>query len=119
MFQEPAQFQAAEVRAQRQSRLSAKAVLSTVLPKMSDVFRNTRVLPNDRIGDRLARAAFAHHGSLALIGYTNRGQVRSTQSSLFERFADHFFRAAHDLQRVVFHPARTRENLLVLLLRDG
>ncbi len=119
IVQQPAQFQTAEIRAQRQASLRAKTILSTVLCKMSDVFRNTRVLPNDRVGDRLARAAFPHHGSLALIGYANRGQVRSTQSSLFERFADHFFRAAHDFQRVVFHPSRTRENLLVLLLRDG
>src|SRR5216684_2404498 len=50
--------------------------------------------------------ALAEDGGLPLIGDADRGQIRSAQPALLERFCDHFFRAAQDFQRIMLHPAR-------------
>src|SRR5207302_9611273 len=77
IFEQPAQLQAAEVRAQRQSSLLPEALLSAFAGEAHDIFRNSRVLPNNRIGNRLAGLALPQDGGLPLIGDADRGQIRS------------------------------------------
>ncbi len=119
ILQQPTQFQAAEISAQRQSRLWPEPVLTAVAGETRDIFRYPRVLPNDGIRNRFARFALPEDGSLPLIGDADRGQIRSTQSAQLQRFSNHFFRAPQDFQWIVLHPARPRENLFVLFLRYG
>src|SRR6266852_6275609 len=117
VFKQPAQLQAAEVCAQRQPGLRPEAVLPAFTGEARDVFLNPCVLPNDGIRHWFAGLALPEDCGLPLIGNADGGQIRSAQPALLERFSDHFFRAAQDFQRVMLHPARLWEYLLVLFLR--
>src|ERR1700693_4294395 len=77
IFKQPAQLQAAEIRAQRQSGLLPEAILAALPGEARDVFRNSRVLPNHRISNRLAGLALPKDGGLPLIGDADCGQIRS------------------------------------------
>ena len=114
--QYPANFQRAEIGAQRQAGLRAKAVLSALGGESRHVLGHARVLPHDGIGDRLAGFAVPHHRRFALIGDADGRQVFGAQVPLRQSFGNHFAGAAQNFQRVVFDPARARENLLVFLL---
>src|ERR1700730_5573955 len=95
IFKQPAQLQAAEVRAQWQSGLLPEAVLAALPGEARDIFRNSRVLPNNRIRNRLAGLALPKDGGLPLIGDADRRQIGSAYSALLEGVCNHFFRAAH------------------------
>src|SRR5207237_6734088 len=114
IFKQPSQLQTAEVRAQWQSRLGPEAVLPALAGKARDIFRNPRVLPNNRIGNRLARFALPQDRGFPLIGDADRGQIRSAQPSLLQSRGNHFFRAPLDFQGIMFHPTWLWEDLLVL-----
>ena len=77
IFKKPAQLQAAEVGTQRQSGLRPEAVLPTLAGEARDIFGNPRVLPNNRIRNRLAGLALPKDGGLPLIGDADGGQIRS------------------------------------------
>ena len=77
IFKKPAQLQAAEVGAQRQSGLRTEAVLPALAGEARDIFGNPRVLPNNRIRNRLAGLALPKDGGLPLIGDADGGQIRS------------------------------------------
>ena len=87
--------------------------------KARDIFRNPRVLPNNRIGNRLAGFALPQDRGFPLIGDADRGQIRSAQPALLQRVCNHFFRTALDFQGIMFHPTWLRKNLFVLFLRHG
>src|ERR1700687_6197977 len=73
IFKQPAQLQAAEVRAQRQSSLRPEAVLPALAGEARDIIRNPHVLPNNRIRKRLAGLALPQDCGLPLIGDADRG----------------------------------------------
>src|SRR6267142_2133403 len=95
IFKQPAQLQAAEVRAQWQSGLQPEAILPALAGEARDIVRN-----------RLAGLALPQDGGLPLIGDADRGQIGSAQPALLERVRNHFFRAAQDFQRIMLHPTR-------------
>src|SRR5260370_21407182 len=68
IFEQPAQLQAAEVGAQRQSGLLPEAGLSAFAGEARDIFSNSRVLPNNRIRNRLSGLALPAQRGLPLIG---------------------------------------------------
>src|SRR5690348_2889520 len=68
VLQDPPQLQAAEISAERQSRLHAKTVLSSVRRVPPHFIRHPCVLPHNRVRDRPARLAFPHDGRFTLIG---------------------------------------------------
>src|SRR6267378_1057173 len=90
IFKQPAQLQAAEVRAQWQSGLQPEAILPALAGEARDIVRNPHVLPNNRIRNRLAGLALPQDGGPALL----------------ERVRNHFFRAAQDFQRIMLHSSR-------------
>src|SRR5262249_49834038 len=75
-----------------------------------------RVLPDERVIDRLSRVTVPHYGRLTLVRHADRRKIRGAQSALVERFADHFLRPPPDLLRIVLHPTGLRIDLLVLAL---
>jgi len=74
------------------------------------------VLPDDRVVHRLAGGLVPHQRGLTLIGDPDRGDVADVH--LGETGLHDFLCACPDLERIVLHPARLREDLLVLLLID-
>ena len=116
ILEQPTQLQTAEVRAQRQSSLRTEAALPAFPGEELDIFRNPRVLPNNRIGNRLAGFALPQDGGLPLIRDADRRQIRSAQPALLERPGNYLFCAPLNFQRIVLHPTRLWENLFVLPL---
>src|SRR5260370_4481037 len=77
IFKQPAQLQAAEVRAERQSGLRPEAALPALPCEARDIFRDPRVLPNNRIRNRLAGLALPDDGGLSLVGDADPCEIRS------------------------------------------
>ena len=117
MLEQPADFQAAEVSAERQPGLGAEAVGSALARKLRDVFVYSRILPDQRVGDGLAGFPVPQHGRLTLVGDPDRRQVGGAKFALLERLRNHILRGPPDFLGIVLHPPRLRINLLVLLLR--
>ena len=72
IFEQPAQLQPAEIRAEWQAGFRTEAVLSACCGKAFHVIGNTGVLPNDGIGNRLSGLALPNHRSFALIRNADR-----------------------------------------------
>ena len=117
MLEQPANFQAAEVGAERQPGLGPEAVGSAFARKFRDVVIYSRVLPDQRVGHGLAGLPVPQHGGLTLVGDPDRGQVGGAKFALLERLRNHILRGLPDFLGIVLHPPRLRINLLVLLLR--
>ncbi len=118
IFENPSDFQAAEIRCKRQPGLGTKTVLPAGSRQFADVVRDPRVLPDKSVGKRLAGFAVPNNGSLPLVGDTNRGQVLRLELAIRHRFRHHFARALPDFFRVVLNPSRFGINLLVFFLGD-
>ena len=80
--------------------------------------RGDPALPDDRVGDRLARRAVPDDRRLALVGDPDRGNPLRA-ADLANDVARHRELARPDRLRVVGHVARRRELLLERLLRAG
>ncbi len=80
--------------------------------------RRAPVLPDDGVGDRLARRAIPQHRRLALVGDADGRDVARADAGLGERFVHDARLRRPDLAGVVLDPARLREDLPELLLRD-
>src|SRR6201999_1426024 len=85
---------------------------------VDDVF-GPRVLPDDRVVDRLAGLEGPDPPRLALSGDPDRADGARLGVGLRHRPADHLAGPPPDLFRVVLDPARPRRDLLVLTLVDG
>ena len=117
--QDPGQLGAGEVGRERQAGLLAEAVGPAVGRQFIADLLRPHVLPDNRVVHRLARALLPHHRGFALVGDADGGDVVPGQAGPGERRAHYFAGVVPDLQRVVFHPARLRENLPVLPLAGG
>ena len=80
--------------------------------------RGAAILPDDRVGDGLAGRPVPQHGRLALIGDADRGDLARVDAGLRKRLVQDARLRRPDLHRVVLDPARLREDLPELLLRD-
>src|SRR6185312_2130242 len=117
MLEQPADFQAAEVGAERQASLGPKAVSPTFARKLCDVVLYSSVLPDQGVGHGLAGLPLPQHGSLTLVSDPDRGQVGGAKLTPLQRLRNHILRGLPDFRGIVLYPPRLRINLLVLLLR--
>ena len=108
----------------RRSRWRAGPVTSrrrstpSVAGELADEPAGARVLPHDRVVDRLAGLAVPDDRGLALVGDADRLDVAGLGVGVGHRAVDDLARAAPDLGRVVLDPAGLRVDLLVLALID-
>ena len=118
VFENPADFQPAEVGGEWQASLAAKTVLSPGFRQLADVVRNPRVLPHKRVCDWLAGVAVPHDCGLTLIGDSNCCQVSGPKTPSRHSFCDHVTCALPDLFHVMFNPSGFGVDLFVFLLSD-
>src|SRR6185369_7062537 len=81
--------------------------------------RGSPILPDDCVVDRLARLAIPNHGRLALIRDADAGYVAGGKVGLCEDGTSRLELGLPDFVGIVLDPARLREDLSKLLLRDG
>ena len=77
------------------------------------------VLPYDGVADRLSSLGVPDDGGLALVGYSDRGDVRTAKSQRCHCFRHHGIFGSPDLHRVVLDHPRFREMLCELFLAHG
>src|SRR5699024_8973048 len=112
VVQDPADFRRRKVRRRRQASAFLDE-LPLLLGERVDEVGGAGVLPNDGVVDRLAGGTVPDHRGFTLIGDTDgrdflRGDVLGGS-----RVGDDAADVEPDLLRVVLHPARVREDLLV------
>ena len=76
------------------------------------------ILPHDRVGNRLAGLPIPDQRSLALIGYTDRGNARRIERRLPQNLPHGRERRVPEIVRIVLNPSRMRVDLLELPLSD-
>ncbi len=116
MFEQPADFQAAEVSAERQSSLGAKAVRAAVAGKLCDVVVDTCVLPNNRVGHRLAGFSVPQNRSFALVSNADCCEIGGAKIFLLQCLRDDRLGGVPDLVGIMFNPSGLGINLFVLFL---
>jgi hypothetical protein len=119
IVQQPFQLEAAEIAGQRQTGERAESVLATLTRKISHQRIDTRVLPHQRVVQRLTGATIPNHRRLTLVGDTDRNQILDSELRRLQRLGDHRLSVARNIQRRVLNPARLREDLRMLLLSAG
>ena len=120
MIEQPADFQAAEIGAERQAGLGAKAVGTAFAGKFGNVVIDAGVLPDQRVGHGLAGFAVPQDGRLTLVGDADGRQIGGAKLPLLQSLRDHVLRgparsprdrappipAADRSVRVLFAPPR-------------
>src|SRR5580700_5187804 len=81
MFKNPPNFQTTEICGERQPSLAAESILASRFRQLANVVCDPRVLPNERVRDRLASLAVPYNGGLALVGDSNRRQISWSKAS--------------------------------------
>src|SRR6266404_246852 len=117
MVEQPARFQTAEVRAQGKPRRFAKPVLPAIRCVTRHFLRNARVLPDDRIGDRVSCFLFPNDRCFPLVRDPDRSQLGGGNSARTHCFFGDFQGSRNNFGGIVFYPARLWIDLLVFLLR--
>src|SRR5207248_4951186 len=116
MIQNPANFQAAEVGAQRKPGFCSKAILPALTSKIRDVIGSARVLPDDGISNRLAGFAVPHDCGFTLVGDSDGSEIGSGQTARGHRLLHYFSCCAPNFLGIVLHPTRLRIDLPVFYL---
>src|SRR5690606_28073843 len=119
VIEEPAQLGRAEIARERQAGLRAEAIYAALRGEPRDVLVDARVLPDDRIRERLAGRRVPKHDRLALVRDADGVYVPRLRAGPLERGCDHRLHVPPDLQRIVLDPTGSRADLRVLALRDG
>src|SRR4029453_8098191 len=101
-----------EVGCDRQPVLEPEAILAAVLRQLGADLVGTRVLPDDRVEDRLAAVAVPDHSGLALVGDPERRDVLGAGPGFAQDAVHHLARALPDLGRVVLYHPWLRVDLL-------
>jgi len=117
VVQQPLQLQAAEIAGQGQSGLGAEAIRSAVPGVLGNELIDARVLPDQRIVQRLAAAPVPKNGGLALIGNADGGKIARSQSRARQGGTGNLLRVLPDFHRVVFDPTWLGKYLLMFFLR--
>ena len=118
ILQQPANLESAEVCRERETGLGAETVLPAGFLELRHIVCNAGVLPDQRVCHGFPCFAIPQDGSFALIGNSDRRQLRWLQSAFLHRLGDHFLGAPPDFFRIVFHPSGLGINLFMLFLRD-
>ena len=117
-IQQPAQLRRREVVVQRQSRPHPDLVRVELPLDPGQQRAGPGVLPDDRLGDRMARSRIPDHRRLALVGDAERDDLVRTDPRLGERLRQDPLDDGPDLGRIVLHPAGPRKVPAVLPLGD-
>ena len=118
MVEDPADLRAGEIRIDRQARLVANLIHEPLgLERLGDRC-GLAGLPDDGVVDRTARLLVPDHGRLALVRDADAGDVARDETGLLESFLHDSDHRAPDFLSVMLDPARFREVLRELFLRD-
>ena len=98
-FENPANLEAAEIGSERKAGLGAIAILSAARSELGDRGSHARVLPDNRVVNRLSTFPVPYHSSLALVGDPDRGQIFRPQPASFHGLPDNTLRAAPNFFR--------------------
>src|SRR5262249_17486779 len=79
--------------------------LQTLVDELLADIGGPGVLPDDRVGERLAGRSLPDQRGLALIGHADRGQLVGAETSLAQSGRNHLLGRLPDLHRVMFDPA--------------
>jgi hypothetical protein len=93
IIQNPANLQATKVRRERKSSDLPEAIVAAIAREFRDCIFYTRVLPYERVIDRLARTSIPQDDCFALIRNAESRQVFRAQSALKHYCVDDFLRA--------------------------
>src|SRR5581483_1955256 len=114
VFEKPYQFEAAEVRRDRQAGLAPDRIFARRESLKQRL--GTRVLPHERVRDRRAGFAIPQHRCFPLVGNADRSEILRPQCASRDRFVDDLQCPPPDLFSIVLYPSGTRIDLLVLTL---
>ncbi len=119
VVQDPLDLRSGEIGRQGQSHLLLEPLRAAVLGQLIHDVLGPGVLPDNRVVDGLTGGLVPDDGRFALVGNSDGGDVVPGQVRLGERGRDHLAGVVPDLGRVVLHPARLWEDLLMLHLARG
>ena len=91
IVQNPADLQATEIGCQRQPGFSAEAIGTAVARELRNIMIDARVLPNERVINRVAGLPIPNHGCFALIRDADCREIAGAQSPLLQGLHDDFF----------------------------
>src|SRR4029077_414740 len=116
LFENPANLEATEIGSERKASPGAIAVLSAKRSKLGYARRNTRVLPDNRVVNRLPTFFVPGHRGFALVGDSDRSQIFRPQPASFHCFLNDAIRTAPHFFWIVLNPSWLGIDLLVLSL---
>jgi len=116
VIQQPGQLGAGEIRVQHQSGLLPEGRFMPPGPEQVALAGGAPVLPDDGMVDRPAAGAVPDHGSFALVGDADRGDIGGGQAGPGNRLHRHSQLRGPDLVGVVLHQTRCGKELAELLL---
>ena len=119
IFKYPLYLCAGEIRVYNKTGLILYVFLHAVRLYLLAELRCAAALPDDGVVDGLARLPVPHNGGLALIRYADSGYILGLHSARRKDGGQRLKLAEKYLHGVMFNPARSRINLIELLLRFG
>src|SRR6266853_5272381 len=119
VVQQPAHFQAAEIRAQRQPSRLTKTILPSARGKTRRLLRHSGILPDDRVGDRLPGFLVPNYAGFPLVGDPHGGEFAGGNSAASQGFCRNLIGVLNNLGGIMLHPTRIRIDLLVFFLRNA
>ena len=119
VVEDPAQLGTCQVGVEHQTRPALEQLFVARRAQFVAQARGSPVLPHDGVVHRLPGTPIPHHRGLALVGDADGGDVAPRQTGVRDRLGGDADLRRPDLVGVVFDPARLREDLPELLLRDG
>ena len=119
IFEDPAKLRRREVGIDDQSGLFTELFRESLRDEGIRVIGSPSALPDDRIADRLSRHAVPDDGRFPLIRDSDCRDILRGGPDLLHRLLRDKILGGPDLVRVMLDPARLREDLGELLLRDA
>jgi len=116
VVEQPCELGSGEVGVEEEPGLAGKERFVARLSQSVTSGRGASVLPDDRVGERLAGRALPQERRLPLVGDADRRHVARGKAGIREDAGGHVPLRAPDLEGVVLHPPGLREDLAKFLL---
>ena len=116
VVKKPLDFGAGEIGVGDESRLGPNFLGVAVLHELVDDFGGAAALPNNGVGDGLARLLIPDHGGLALVCDADGRDILRLDVELCHGGVGHLKGGVPDFLGVVLHPAGLREDLPKFLI---